>query len=214
MNARQSGLAAYLLTALLMALVPLTASAGFKCWTNNEGVRECGDAVPPEYAQKGHREISETGITLHKTSRAKTPEELHEEREEQARLAAIEAEKERERRERAARDHVLLSTFTTEEDLLLARDGQLAAIDTRVMHTQQVLHHLERSLEQLRADAAQLERNGKELTPELMEKITSVQKQIETSRAFIEERAQYKAELSAQFDADLTRYRELKGIGR
>ena len=31
-----------------------TAQARMKCWTNNEGVRECGNSIPPEFAQKEH----------------------------------------------------------------------------------------------------------------------------------------------------------------
>ncbi|MDX1434741.1 MAG: DUF4124 domain-containing protein [Gammaproteobacteria bacterium] len=211
MKARGTGLTPLVLGAMLTGLAPFPTAAGFKCWTNKEGVRECGNVIPPEYAQQEHRELSSTGVTLNKTSRAKTEEELRKEREEQARLAAIKAEEERIRREKEARDRVLLSTFTTEEDLLLARDGQLAAIDTRIMHTQQVLTQLEGSLEQLRAEAASLERSGKGLSDELLEKISAVQRQIESSATFIAERRRYKEELAAQFEADLLRYRELKG---
>lgn len=214
MKARNTGLASFLLGALLLALAPFPASAGFKCWTNKEGIRECGNAVPPEYAQQEHREISETGITINRTTRAKTDEELRKEREEQARLAALKAEEERKKREQAARDRVLLHTFTTEEDLLLARDGQLAAIDTRILHTEQVLEQLQKSLEELRAEAAKMERSGKAISPKLMRKIAKVQGQIENSHAFIAERRRHKAELAAQFEADLIRYRELKGTTR
>jgi hypothetical protein len=44
-------------TYLLVTLISLTcgfsltADAAIKCWTNKEGVKECGDTVPPEYAQ-------------------------------------------------------------------------------------------------------------------------------------------------------------------
>lgn len=211
MKARKAGLASLALGVMLTGFMPLGASAGFKCWTNKDGIRECGNVVPPEYAQQSHSEISETGITLNKTSRAKTDEELKAERAEQARLAAIKAEEDRKKREKAAHDRVLLSTFTTEEDLLLARNGQLANIDTRISHTERVLSQLEASLEELRAEAATMERGGKGITPELMQKIAKVQQQIKGSHAFIDERRRYKAELTAQFEADLLRYRELKG---
>lgn len=62
--------------------------ARIKCWTNNEGVKECGNKIPPEFAQKGHQELGKGGLVREKTERAKTDEELAEER----RLAKIEAD--------------------------------------------------------------------------------------------------------------------------
>ena len=53
-----------------------SAEAAIKCWTNKEGVRECGNAVPPEYAQQAHEEKSTSGMTIKRTERSKTPEEL------------------------------------------------------------------------------------------------------------------------------------------
>ena len=191
---------------------PTTVSAGIKCWTNNEGVRECGNSVPPEYAQKSHRELSDTGVTLGTTDRAKSKEELKIEREEAARIAAIEAEEARKLRERKAKDRVLLSTFTTEKELMLAHEGAVAAIDIRIDHTQKILKQLETSLEQLHAKAAKLERSGKAITPELKQRIAKVEKQLDESHHFIEKRRVQKAELAAQFEEDLSRYRELKGL--
>lgn len=206
MKARRTLL--FAMASLAMLAGPIESPAGIKCWTNNEGVRECGNAVPPEYADQGHRELSEQGVTIRRT---KSEEELRREREERERIAAIEAEKERERKRRAAHDRVLLSTFTTEEDLLLARDGQVAAIDSRIQHTEQIVIQLEHSLEDLHAQAAKLERSGKPVTDQLREKIANVQEQIEESHAYIRERRKRKAEVVEQFAADLARYRELKG---
>jgi len=197
---------------LAAALLPSDASAGIKCWTNNEGVRECGNSVPPEYAQKSYREMSETGVTVGTTARAKSGEELRTQREEEARLAAIEAEKARRIRERQAKDRVLLSTFTTEKDLTLAHEGQVAAIDIRIDHTERILNQLGKSLEQLHGQAASLERSGKAITPELKNKIAKVERQLQDSHSFIEKRRLQKDELASQFADDLDRYRELKGL--
>jgi carboxylesterase type B len=200
------------LALLVTALLPAPASAGIKCWTNNDGVRECGNTVPPEYAQQSHREVTGTGVTVSTTSRAKTKEELRIEREEAARLAAIRAEEERKIRARKAKDRVLLSTFTTEEELEIAHQGQVAAIDIRIGHTERILKQLEQTLEQLRSQAAKLERSGKTITPELKARIAKTEQQMQDRLDFIESRRVQKAELAAQFTADRARYRELKGI--
>ena len=184
-----------------------TPGAGIKCWTNNEGVKECGNVVPPEYSQKGHEELSDQGVTVKKTARAKTLEELDAEEEAERQ----QAERERLAKEQAARDRVLLDTFTTEEDLILTRDGKLNAIDTRIAHTRQVTVGLEGQREDLEVEAANLERAGKAVSDELIADIDSVERQIADQMAFIESREQEKIEVRTQFDADLVRYRQLKG---
>jgi len=212
MNSFRVALCSCAFAMLVAALLPVPASAGIKCWTNNDGIRECGNVVPPEYAQKAHREMTETGITVGTTSRAKTPEELKKEREEEARQAAIRAEEARKIRERKTKDRVLLSTFTTEKELTLAHEDQVAAIDTRIGHTEKILKQLEGNLAHLRSEAAKLERSGKPITPDLKDKIAKVEQQMEDRLEFIESRLTQKAELAAQFSKDLDRYRELKGI--
>ena len=212
MKSLRSALISYLLAGLVAALLPLPASAGIKCWTNDDNVRECGNAVPPEYAQKAYREINKEGITVGTTERAKTKEELSKARQEAARLAVVRAEETRKLREREAKDRVLLSTFTTEQELTIAHEGQVAAIDIRIGHTRRILKQLEQSLEQLRSQAAKLERRGKPITPELESKIAKVERRMRDSYSFIEQRRTQKAELTAQFAEDRIRYRELKGI--
>lgn len=212
MNSSSIAMLPCALAVVMIALLPVPASAGIKCWTNNDGVRECGNIVPPEYAQKSHREVTGTGVTVSTTSRAKTEDELKKEREKAAHLAAIRAEEARNIRARQAKDHVLLSTFTTEKELELAHEGQVAALDIRIGHTEKIVKQLEKSLVQLRSQAATLERSGKPITPELESKIAKVEQQIEDRQSFIEGRRVQKAELATQFTQDRDRYRELKGI--
>ncbi|MEW6647505.1 MAG: hypothetical protein AB1450_09925 [Pseudomonadota bacterium] len=82
------------LCVVLSLAIPGSALAAIKCWTNKEGVRECGNVVPPEYAQKETRTVNERGITVEVKERAKTAEELEQER------VAKEAEEARVREEK------------------------------------------------------------------------------------------------------------------
>ena len=78
----------HLLFLLAMLLLSATAAqAKFKCWTNNEGVKECGNAVPPEYAQQGHEVMNKHGVAR-ESKKAKTLEELTQEREAEKAAAA------------------------------------------------------------------------------------------------------------------------------
>lgn len=211
MNRPRAGLLPCVAAVIVAALLPLPAAAGIKCWTNNEGVRECGNAVPPEFAQKGHREVTDMGVTVSKTDRALSKEELRIQREKDRLEAAILAEEIRKIRARKSKDHVLLSTFTTEKELAIAHEGQVAAIDIRIGHTKKILKQLALSLQQLRAQAAKLERSGKPITPEIKNRLAKVERQLKDRRSFIDNRRLQKAALDAQFSEDLERYRELKG---
>jgi DNA repair exonuclease SbcCD ATPase subunit len=201
--------------AMVLALAPTEVMAKrIKCWTNNDGVRECGYKVPPEYAQKRHEELSKHGTVIKEQEAAKTPEELAAIRAEREQKRKEEAERKRLEKEQAARDRVLLDTFTTEEDLELARKGKLQAIDTRIHHAESRVKKLHESLEKLQDEAATLERSGKQVPEGLQKNISGVQRQIGENDDFIKERREEEVHVNAKFDDDLERYRELKAMGR
>ncbi len=198
------------LALLALAGNSMTVSAGIKCWTNKDGVRECGDRLPPEYAQRGHEEISDTGVKIKVTARAPTPEE----RKEAALLAAVKAEQERIARVKAAKqlahDQVLLQTFTTEEDLLLARDGKLAVFESRIKLAQNRVAKMETNLEQLTAQAAQQERSGRTVAAKLQQRIAKVRKRIQSHLAYVEDRRDDQDGIRQQFLMDQQRFLDLK----
>ena len=136
--------------ALGLAMVaPTTTLAAIKCWTNKDGVRECGNVVPPEYSQQETRTLNDRGITVDVKARAKTPEEIAAEKEKQAAEAARAAEEKRKNEEQAAYDQMLLATFTTEQDLIASRDRKLSAIDATIEITHPSIENLHRKLEDL-----------------------------------------------------------------
>ncbi|MGR8920381.1 MAG: hypothetical protein ACU85V_12230 [Gammaproteobacteria bacterium] len=204
-TARSNTRAAVLGTALmLMAAAP--AGAAIKCWTNSEGVRECGNAVPPEYAQQGHEKISKHGLKRGEQEAAKSLEELTAEREaaKAAKAAAIEA------KERAKLDRVLLDTFASEDDMVLTRDGQIAHLDSQIRLTRSHIDKLQANLDKMVDRAAELERRGEKPSAEMVANIRSVRSQIEENETFIATKKAEQAEIEARFDADIARFRELK----
>ena len=170
-------------------------------------MRECGNSVPPEYAQQGHETKDERGLTIGKTERAKSIEELETERaaakEEQK--VAIEAKK------RANLDRVLLDTFASEDDLVLTRDGQIAHLDSQIRLTSSHIEKLEKNLDQIMEQAADVERRGENPSEDLLAHISSVRGQITDNEAFIATKEQEQEEIRQRFDTDITRFRELKG---
>jgi hypothetical protein len=197
-----------LFAALLAASLAAPAAAEIKCWTNKDGVRECGDVVPPEYSQQGYVRKNERGITVEQKERAKSMEELAEER----RLAALEAERKREQARQDAKDRVLLNTFASVDDIELARDGQIANIDGQIKVTENQIEKLNVNLAGLIADAAEDERRGKAPDAEVTSRIESLRQQIADNEAFIQDRRREQEALRVQYDRDIARFRELKGL--
>lgn len=196
--------------ALMLAGAAAPAAAGIKCWTNKDGVRECGNAVPPEYAQAGHEVKSTSGMTVRKQGRARTPEEVAAERAAQEAEAKKQAKLAAEQRRQAAADKVLLDTFGSEDDLELARDGQIANIESQVKLTEGHIAKLQKSLDNMIGKAADHERRNQPIPKDLAENLESVRDQIAEHRQFIENKHAEKRAIQQKFEQDIARFRELR----
>jgi hypothetical protein len=195
-------------------LLPLSSQAAIKCWTNHEGVRECGNMVPPEYAQQETRTIDKQGITTDIQERAKTPEELEAARKKAEEEKRIKAEEEARRKKQAAYDRVLLSTFLSEQDIMRSRDRKLSSIDASIEITRITIDKLQEKLDGEKKRAASLERSGKPVPERSKKDIDNLKKQIAEKNNFIASKGVEKQQLIEKYDADLKRFRELKSDGR
>lgn len=184
------------------------AGGRIKCWHNKDGVRECGNAVPPEYAQQGSETKDKFGVTIGETGRAKTIEELEAER-----AAGKAKEQEAEAaKQRAAKDRVLLDTFTTEDDMVLTRDGQVAHLESQIHLVQSHIEKLQKNLDQMIERAAEVERRGEKPSADVVKNIDNVRNQIADNHKFIDTKHREQALIRERFETDITRFRELKGI--
>ncbi|MGQ0657234.1 MAG: hypothetical protein ACT4NU_03930 [Chromatiales bacterium] len=197
--------AVYLLVVLNAGLAA-TAAAEIKCWTNKDGVRECGNVVPPEYSQQEQTELSDTGVTTGRIERARTPEELEQERQ----VAAAKADEEHKRREQAAADRELLQTYSSEDEIILARDGKIADIESRIKLTESHIEKLTKNLTDIIDHAAAMERRGEQPGAKTVSDIESVRAQIRYQAAFIAAKHADQDVVRRQYDAELARYREMK----
>ena len=194
-----------ILTIGIIALLTLPAHARFKCWTNADGVRECGEKVPPEYAQQGHEEVNKLGITVKQQERAKTEDEIAEEKRQQERdrqQARIQAEKDN-------RDRILLETFSSTDDIEMTRDGKIAALETAINLTEKRNGKLQEDLDVLMARAALQERKGKQPSEVLVKDIQSLRRQMDNNKQFIEDKRVEQDAMYDEYDAYIKRFLEL-----
>lgn len=195
---------------LLLGTAP-GASAVIKCWTNSDGVKECGNAVPAEYAQQGHEVKSEGGMLLLRQPPARSVDEITAERLAREAREAEAARRKAEEDARLAEDRMLIDTFDTEDDLLLARDGQISTLEAQVRMAKGMVEKLEKTLADMVARAAQIERSGQTLPEDLSRNVALTQRQIAEQQDVIAARRAEQEVVRTSFARDLARFRELRG---
>ena len=181
-------------------------AAKIKCWTNKEGVRECGTTIPPEYVQQGYEEVNEQGRTVSETDRAKTKEEIAEEK----RLAEIERQKKEAEEEQARKDQILLDIYTEVADIEKARDDNVNVIQSRITLTQTRVEKTTADLDKRIQSAAAAERSGKKPDEQLLKDIEDLRQRIKNDEQFIKDRESEIEGIKASYNKDIERFKELK----
>lgn len=198
------------LLSLLALGVLLTAAPGQAArlykWQDENGKWHYGDHIPPQYANKERKVLNEEGVQVDTLERAKTREEIEEER----RLAEQQREAEKKAAEVKAHDRMLLATFTSEDDMVMTRDGKIAAIESNIRVTNGRIESIEQNLTQFTREAANLERAGRPVPDKLHEKILSARAQIQRYQDYIASKRKEQEQIRRQFETDIQRFRELK----
>jgi hypothetical protein len=203
----------FLTIAICLLLSPLTSPAAIKCWTNKDGVRECGNTIPPEYAQQGSETINERGITVETQKRALTKEEAAKKEKQEAEEKRRAAEEEEKRKKQENADRVLLSTFLSAEEIIGARDRKLALIEGNIEITNVTIKKLNNDLQIQRKKAANYERKGKNVPARTLKEIASLERQIKNKNEFIQAKELEKQTIREKYARDLKRFREIKSQG-
>lgn len=204
-------LAAAMTAAFLSLLYPQVAPADgrMKCWTNSDGIRECGDVIPPEYTQQSHETLNAQGITVEQVRASRTRAEVEAEQAERLARAAAERARKAKAERAAERDRILFSTYNSIDDLEIARASQIEHIDTQISSTRKRIEKLEQTMAERVRRAAQMERQGRVPPDSLTREIAGLRAQIDESRQFISDRREERRAVDAQFGADIERYLKL-----
>lgn len=181
-------------------------SARMKCWENSEGIKECGDKIPPEYIQKGYQELSKGGIVLEEKERIKTKEELEKAKKEAA-IIAREKEKERVKK---ARHKMLLETFSNIEEIEMARDQKIEAVESTIKITQKRIIKLQYSLDD--------ELNEKPVTKQIdgedkkFNNAELLNEHISDNKKYIKNKIAEKEQIKKMYMEYISEFKKLKGL--
>jgi len=189
---------------LLTSYFPVQAKQELSCWTNADGVYECGNYIPPEFSQDGYEVYDEQGRKVKDIERALTAEEI----------AAEESKKEaaKRREEQEKEDQALLALFSTERDIELARTAVLNTIAGQINGIETILEGLKGNKADLE-DSYQRSKNSTEITDSQLQaiqrNIESVTRRIKDTEGTLQGKQQERIETNEKYDGYLKRYRDI-----
>jgi DNA repair exonuclease SbcCD ATPase subunit len=197
-------LATLVLAALILA-VPVARATTYK-WVDDKGVVHYTDKIPPEAINKGSVELNKQGVQIKKTDPALTPEQRR----------AREAEEERARQVAKVRDEIqrkdraLLQSYTTESEIDLSKKRALGTIEGQMQSAEAYIATLTKRKEEIAARVAAL---GNKAPPQSMEReVANVNEEIEKQVELVAAKRREIVAVTARYDADKQRWRELRSI--
>ena len=181
------------------------AEAALYRWVDSKGKVHYSDHVPPEDAGQERKVMDGSGRTIDVIERSKTEEELRELK----RIKKIREEEKRQQELQASRDRVLLLTYQSEQEIIVARDNKLSTIELAKEHAQESLTAQRQRLSEIRHKAAEFERSSRPIPTDVLDEMATQQKQIEKTLVYIKTREHEQQQLRDEFAGYIDRYREL-----
>ena len=198
----------------IFALALITANSAhalFKC-VDEKGVTYYGDSMPPQCAKKPVVEMSKQGSVLRKIDAPLTPEQLK----------AIDDERVRNKAKtdliavQKLRDNALVSTYGAEREFDVARDKDIANLDSRkkiltarIGDVDLHLTKLNNDMEFYQAGKSKTSK-AKEAPPQLVQDQRRAAHDAASIRAEIERLDKAKEEIRSRYDGEKARWKRLK----
>lgn len=201
MNRKQVLITAVIAAAL--AVLPLSVSATeLYRYTNDRGNMVVDYQVPPEYVKNGYEVLNDEGVVVRVV-----PRELSEEEQKEADARnRLEAEALAEQQRLREWDEALLLRYSSIEDIEAAQERALRDLRIRVSILKSNKRSLKQQVENYQAQAAEMERMGKQVDEARLQAIADLQAEIAVSDRAIAERNREIEEVQAAYQADIERF--------
>ena len=175
-------------------------------WVDDQGLTHYGDRIPPEYAAQEQHVINAQGVETSRIDAQKSADQVAAE-EAQRQLAA----------QNAARDKNLLITYASVPEIERLRDQRLGLLADQVKVTAAYLEVLDGKLRQLRTTSEHFRPYSNDpkappLPDQVAEDLVRVDADIRTQRENLRAKRAEAAAMSKQFESDIARFKELRGI--
>jgi hypothetical protein len=175
-------------------------------WVDEQGVVHYGDRIPPEYASQEQHIFNSKGVEVERRDALKSPDQM-----------AADEQKKLDAQERQNRDRNLLNTYVSVQEIERLRDQRLALVSDQMKVTSQFLEILHGRLQKLEANSMHFkpyssEPNAPRLPDQIADDLVHLHKDIHTQEQNLRQKQSDEAAMRAQFDSDLSRFKDLKGI--
>jgi hypothetical protein len=203
-----------LTTIAVLMLVSAAAAAAGKTqklyrWVDSDGIVHFGDSIPAEYSDIERQVVNDHGVTVAVLRAKRSDEEIAEEKRQQE-LQIVRAAQ-------LQKDRALLATYLSVDEIVLHRDRRVELFQAQSRVTELYLRNLERRLTSLEKEASEYrpysdDPNAEEIDPALARDIAKTTDTIERHQANLERFREEEQNVVAQFDGDIDRFKNLKGI--
>ncbi len=188
--------------AALCAAISLNAEAKLYKWVDDNGTTHYGETIPPEYADREAMKL-EKGRIEKRDDKFKGAAKKDEVLDPAAEKALKEAKR---------RDNALLSSYTNEKEIDLARDRNLLQVEARVNSYSTMLKSAQTSLDALHQESAAITKQGRPIPASLTEDISQAEALVAKRKGELDASQKEMEAVKARYEADKQRYRELKGV--
>lgn len=190
------------LALLVLGVLAQPASAGsgklMYRYINESGTLVLDDHVPPSAVARGYSVLGPDGRVIEEVPPQLDPEQA----------AARRAAEEEEKRLREW-DESLLRRYSSVADIEAARERAINEIKVRINILRSNLLSTKSQIEREQARAADLERRGIAVPPELQKTITTLQREVDDSDEAIEQRNRDIKQTQGEYQRDIERFQVL-----
>src|SRR5271155_2999351 len=166
-------------------------------WVDAQGVTHYGDQVPPEYAGQEQQIINSQGVVINRVEGQKTPEQL-----------AAEDQKKLDAQQSQNRDHNLLSTYGSVQEIERLRDQRLTLVSDQIKVTSQFLEVLNGKLKKLLAGSMSfrpysVDPKAPAMPDQVAEDLVRVGNDIRTQQENLRQKRSEETTMKKQFESDV-----------
>jgi len=201
---RQARLHSCVLATLAAMAIAGGAQAATYKWVDDQGIVHYSDKVPPEAATKGATVLDKQGLAVKKIALALTPEQLKAkaDADEQARIKARALE------DQARKDRALMQSYTTEQEIDVAKNRALGTIDSQIKSAQAYSADLTRRQEDLKKRKASF--GSKPVPADVERDLNTIDVELARQSALIQQKTEEIATVTAKYDTDKKRWQDIK----
>ena len=180
-----------------------TAKTAYK-WVDEKGVTHYGDSVPAEYSQRELRQLNSQGVEVGRKQAEMTPAE-----------AAAFAAKQKEELDRKNHDLFLMSTYPSVKEIEDVRNARLDQVNAQINAAEAYIASLTTRVDGLKQRSLlfapyNTKPGARRMPDDLAEEMVRALSELRTQSAALDIRRRERDTVTAQFDGDIRRFKELR----